>query len=624
MSSAHPPVPYGIGNFSVLRRDRFFYVDKTRFIRPLEHERFAFFVRPRRFGKSLWLTMLDAYYNRAAAGAFETAFAGTDIGENPTADHNRYVVLYFDFSAFKQALASLEENIEEYCQLHVQDALRRNRDLFDEEARRAILGPRSVNGQLNALFLHVRDRGIPLCVLIDEYDNFANTILSEQGADAYDSCTHGGGFYRNFFATLKAGTTEAGCIERLFVTGVSPVTMDDVTSGFNIGANLSLRPQFNAMLGFTEDEVREVLRIYSEAGALTESPDQALDTMREWYDGYRFSEDAPADVYNTDMVLYYLKESIALGGPPRRLIDRNVRVDYGKLRHLLVVSHNAAEKQRLARGGDVLNGNFDLLRRVVAEETAACELRNGFPLRELDRRENFLSLLHCFGLLSIRGSREGQPVLGIPNQTVRQLMYRILRDAYGRCSSTWRRRWRDTPASATTWMARRWCRGFWPRIWRRPITSCSTPSTNWAAATRTSSWSRTRWRIRKPGTATCWSSSTSSAARAQSGSLPWGARRPRRSSAIWTTTPCASAGPACASSAWRWSTTAGSLRSPKRSKPLREWRAKRRRLARVKSLQQPAAPRFHPRCNPRHSISHPCARLGPAWSPALGTRRRTF
>ena len=433
MSSAHPPVPplpYGIGNFGVLRRDRFFYVDKTRFIRPLEHERFAFFVRPRRFGKSLWLTMLDAYYNRAAAGAFETAFAGTDIGESPTADHNRYVVLYFDFSAFKQALASLEENFEEYCQLHVQDALRRNRDLFDDEARRAILGPRSVNGQLNALFLHVRDRGIPLCVLIDEYDNFANTILSEQGADAYDSCTHGGGFYRNFFATLKAGTTEAGCIERLFVTGVSPVTMDDVTSGFNIGANLSLRPQFNAMLGFTEDEVREVLRIYSEAGALTESPDQALDTMREWYDGYRFSEDAPADIYNTDMVLYYLKESIALGGPPRRLIDRNVRVDYGKLRHLLVVSRNAAEKQRLAHGGDVLNGNFDLLRRVVAEETAACELRDGFPLRELDRRENFLSLLHCFGLLSIRGSREGQPVLGIPNQTVRHLMYRILRDAY--------------------------------------------------------------------------------------------------------------------------------------------------------------------------------------------------
>ena len=413
-----------------MRRDRFFYVDKTRFIRPLEHERFAFFVRPRRFGKSLWLTMLDTYYNRAAAGAFEAAFAGTDIGESPTADHNRYVVLYFDFSAFKQALASLEENFEEYCQLHVQDALRRNRDLFDEEARRAILGPRSVNGQLNALFLHVRDRGIPLCVLIDEYDNFANTILSEQGADAYDSFTHGGGFYRNFFATLKAGTTEAGCIERLFVTGVSPVTMDDVTSGFNIGANLSLRPQFNAMLGFTEDEVRKVLRIYSEAGALAENPDQALDTMREWYDGYRFSEDAPADIYNTDMVLYYLKESIALGSPPRRLIDRNVRVDYGKLRHLLVVSRNAAEKQRLARGGDVLNGNFDLLRRVVAEETAACELRDGFPLRELDRRENFLSLLHCFGLLSIRGSREGQPVLGVPNQTVRQLMYRILRDAY--------------------------------------------------------------------------------------------------------------------------------------------------------------------------------------------------
>ena len=464
MSARYMPIPYGIANFRVLRRDGFYYVDKTRFVRELEKVRFAFFVRPRRFGKTLWLTMLDAYYDRAVADEFETVFAGTDIGDNPTANHSRYVVLYFDFSAIKQALPTLEAEFEGYCALHVEDAMRRNKDLFDEETRRRINALPSIQQKLEALFLYVRDHRIPLYVLIDEYDNFANTILSEQGAEAYHSFTHSGGFhgkdrserqratgcsleggrgwakrraarpgigafYRNFFGTLKAGAAQTGGIERLFVTGVSPVTMDDVTSGFNIATNISLRAQFNEMLGFSEREVRAMVEAYRRHDALAQDVDVALDTMREWYDGYRFSEGATQDVYNTDMVLYYLDESIATGKPPARLIDRNVRVDYGKLRHLLIVSRQQAEKER--RSGAVeLNGNFDLLREVVAEEGAECDLQDGFPLRELGKRENFLSLLHCFGLLSIRGDAEGRPRLGIPNQTVKRLMYGILRDAY--------------------------------------------------------------------------------------------------------------------------------------------------------------------------------------------------
>ena len=428
MSDSHPPIPYGLGHFPTVRRDGFYYVDKTRFVRTLEKVRFAFFVRPRRFGKTLWLTMLDAYYNRNVADDFEAVFAGTDIGANPTANRSRYVVLYFDFSAMKQALPTLESEFEGYCAIQLEDALERNRDLFDEAARRDILAEHSIGAKLAALFQHVRDHDIPLYVLIDEYDNLANTILSEPGAEADRAFTGGGGFYHSFFGTLKAGTAEGG-IERLFVTGVSPVTMDGVTGGFNIAANISQRPEFNEMLGFTEGEAQVMLETYRKAGAIREEVEEALATMREWYSGYRFAETAREDLYNTNMVLYYLNQSIALGHSPEQMIDRNVPVDYGKLRHL-IVSRKQAEKERARRGAVLLNGNFDLLRQVIEDEGAECDLRDGFPLRELGKRENFLSLLHCFGLLSIRGKVEGRPRLGIPNQTVKRLNYGILRDAY--------------------------------------------------------------------------------------------------------------------------------------------------------------------------------------------------
>ncbi len=411
-----PAIPYGFAYFKGIRREGCLYVDKTRFLHALEQERFVFFIRPRRFGKTCWLSMLESYYDRTEAGDFAAVFAGTDIGANPTPNRSRYVVLRFNFSAFNDALETLEREFEEYCTMRLTDALENNPDLFPGSALERILAPSSVNGRLNALFLHAGRSGIPLYVLIDEYDNFANTILAHQGADAYHSFTHGGGFYRNFFATLKAGT-ENGSIERLFVTGVSPITMDDVTSGFNIGANLSLRPAFNEMLGFTEHEVRDMLETYRDLGVFDQDPEATLDTMREWYDGYRFATAAGNAVYNTDLVLYYLKHSLPNEPGPDNLIDANVRIDYGKLRHLLTV-------------GQRLNGNFDLLREVIAEGRADSEIVDSFPLARLAERENFLSLLHYFGLLSIRGVTAETPRLGIPNQTVRRLMYGYLRDAY--------------------------------------------------------------------------------------------------------------------------------------------------------------------------------------------------
>ena len=415
----HPRIPYGQADFRRIRLRKWLYVDKTRFLRRLEREDYVFLIRPRRFGKSLWVSLLENYYDRFWADDFDATFAGTDIGRDPTEEQSRYVTLRFNFSMVNDKLETLESEFETYCMIELRGRLRRHPDLFPEAAVRDILAPPSIANKLSELFQYAGDHDIPLYVLIDEYDNFANTVLAHHGAEAYEDFTHGGGFFRNFFATLKGGADRSGGgLERLFITGVSPVTMDDVTSGFNIGTNISLEPDFNEMVGFTDAEVRRLVETYREHGVFDQDADEAMALMGEWYNGYRFAEDADTDLYNTDMVLYYLKHSIPNRSVPTYLIDTNVRIDYGKLRHLLVV-------------GRQLNGNFDLLREVIGEGRKDLpRIQPGFPLKQLTDRQNFLSLLHYFGLLSIRAVVDGMPRLAIPNQTVKQLMYGYLRDGY--------------------------------------------------------------------------------------------------------------------------------------------------------------------------------------------------
>ena len=453
-----PPIPYGMADFSAIRGEGFLYVDKTRFLRDLENERHVFLLRPRRFGKSCWVSILQHYYDRARKDRFERLFTGLDIGNDPTANRSQYAVLRLNFSAVGKDISILQENFEAHCDTWLRAMLRTNADLFPAELVRDILAPRTTGTRLDELFARAGEIGVRLYLLIDEYDNFANTILAGEGQAAYHNMTHGSGWFRDFFATLKAGT-ESGNLERLFITGVSPVTMDDVTSGFNIGTNISFDATYNQMVGFTEEEVCDLVAMYRNKGVFDQEPEAAMAVMREWYNGYRFAEDAEEDMYNTDMVLYYLKHSIPNKRGPGNLIDSNVRVDYIKLRHLVVVNRDATlAAQRAAEAGtrasadtDVdaepprrvsnsaelrdakalgTNGNFDVLRQVIAEGRVDSYLTPSFPVEQLGQRENFLTLLHCFGLFSIRGMVEGRPRLGIPNQTVRRLMYGYLRDAY--------------------------------------------------------------------------------------------------------------------------------------------------------------------------------------------------
>ena len=453
-----PPIPYGMADFRAIREEGYLYVDKTRFVRDMEDDRHVFLLRPRRFGKSCWVSILQHYYDRTRKDNFEALFAGTDIGREPTANRSRYAVLRLNFSAFSKELATLQENFEEYCDTRLHGMLTDNADVFPEEVAQRILSRRNTGARLNALFLHAEKLGVRLCLLIDEYDNFANIILAGEGLAAYNAITHGGGWFRDFFATLKEGT-ESGNLERLFITGVSPVTMDDVTSGFNIGTNISFRAKYNDIVGFTEAEVRSLVEMYRELGVFDEDADATLAVMREWYNGYRFAKGATEDVYNTNMVLYYLDRSIPNDEGPEDLVDANVRIDYGKLRHLVLVNRDAAlaaeraadakalggaaptadaePPRRISNRDELLdaetiglNGNFDVLREVIAEGRVDGELQPSFPMDQLGQRENFLTLLHCFGLLSIRDVVDGRTRLGVPNQTVRRLMYGYLRDAY--------------------------------------------------------------------------------------------------------------------------------------------------------------------------------------------------
>ena len=457
-SKPFPRIPYGVADFRTIRREGLLYVDKTRFVRDLEDERHVFLLRPRRFGKSCWVSILEHYYDRTRKSNFNALFDGTAIGCEPTENRSQYAVLRLNFSAFSKRPSTLEKRFEGHCLTRLRGMLEANADLFPKELTQRILSPPAIDGRLGELFLHAERLGVRLYLLIDEYDNFANTILAGEGEAEYRRLTHGGGFFRDFFATVKTGT-ESGCLERLFITGVSPVTMDDVTSGFNIGTNISFDAAYNQMVGFTEEEVEGLVRMYADLGVLDRERGAALEVMREWYNGYRFAKDAADDMYNTNMVLYYLKHSIPNKQGPDYLIDNNVRVDYAKLRHLVLVNRDAAlaaeraaiaeagvgdrrtvsvdAPRRVSYGAELLdaktlglNGNFDVLREVIAEGQLETDLPPSFPMEQLGEREHFLTLLHCFGLLSVQGAVDGRVRLGMPNQTVRRLMYGYLRDAY--------------------------------------------------------------------------------------------------------------------------------------------------------------------------------------------------
>lgn len=412
-------IPYGLADYRRMRQDNSYYVDKTHFIPLLEAQPyFLFLIRPRRFGKSLWLSVLQYYYDVNHKADFAALFGGTYIGDHPTPERNNYLILFLNFAVVNPDLRYIEASFEDNGRALVEDFLIRYASYFDAAQSQEILALPTFEAQLRRIFLHANREQLKIYLLIDEYDNFANTILTTAGQEAYHTLTHGGGFFRYFFNLLKGATAgQLAGLARLFITGVSPITMDDVTSGFNIGDNISLETQFNEMIGFTEAEVRAMLSYYQQAGALTVDEDLCFDTMSTWYNHYRFAKQSQTQLFNSDLVLYFIKQAIREKSIPDRLIDQNVRIDYSKLRHLVTIDKR-------------LNGNFSQLRTIIENNETVSDIALSFPLERLINHENFVSQLFYFGLLSFAGERAGRPLLRIPNRTIQDLMYSYIRDSF--------------------------------------------------------------------------------------------------------------------------------------------------------------------------------------------------
>lgn len=402
-------IPYGVADFVSVRERNLYYVDKTMYLKELEAQPDSlFFIRPRRFGKSLFISMMQAYYDKLMVSEFDRLFGDLWVGQHPTPLKNRYQVLYLDFSQVGGSIDQLERNFEEYCNIQLDAFVRRYAADYSPEVKEKCLSSTNMSSKLSLLSTEAKERRIPRYLIIDEYDNFTNVVLNEQGEAVYHAITHADGFYRDLFKKFK------GNFERIFLTGVSPVTLDDLTSGFNIGWHLSTNPRFDKMLGFSTEDVRAMLTYYKGVGRLPANSDveAMIAEMRPWYDNYCFAKEClqgEARVFNCDMVLYYLSHYIDAGCPPEQMLDPNTKTDYNKLKKLLQF--------------DKLDGDRRSLIQQIAEEgEIIAELYESFPARMLTDSKIFPSLLFYYGMLTIVGTYGDMLVLGIPNNNVRSLI----------------------------------------------------------------------------------------------------------------------------------------------------------------------------------------------------------
>ena len=413
-------IPYGMMNFAVIRRDDCYYVDKTRFIPIIEDaDKFFFFIRPRRFGKSLTVSMLQHYYDIAAKDKFDALFGDLYIGKYPTRDRNSYLVLYLNFSGIVGELHNYRKGLDAHCQTMFDYFCDIYADYLPQGIKEKLDAKEGAVEQFEYLFTECNKTGQRIYLFIDEYDHFTNAILADpESLHRYTNETHGEGYLRAFFNKVKAGTYSS--IERCFITGVSPVTMDDLTSGFNIGTNYSLSPKFNEMIGFTEEEVRQMLTYYSTTSHFNHTVDELLDIMQPWYDNYCFAQGRYGEttMYNSNMVLYFIKNYLDNDGKaPQNMIESNIRVDYEKLRMLIRKDKEFAH-------------DASIIQTLVSQGYITGDLKESFPAVNITTPDNFVSLLYYFGMLTISGTYEGKTKLTIPNQVVREQLYAYLLSTY--------------------------------------------------------------------------------------------------------------------------------------------------------------------------------------------------
>lgn len=409
-------VPYGVADFATVIEQNLYYVDKTMFIPELEKQpRNLFFIRPRRFGKSIFLSMLYSYYDCMQSHKFQSLFGNLWIGQHPTPLQGKYQVLFLDFSQITGNIDKLETKFNSYLSINLDAFVRQYSEYYQAEMEE-ILAQEDFEEKMELIFKAAKAHQYHLYLIIDEYDNFTNVILNERGENVYHAITHADGFYRDVFKKFK------GNFERIFMMGVSPVTLDDVTSGFNIGWNISIKPEFDEMLGFSTTDVVEMFTYYKEHGSIPVDSDidAIVNDMKPWYDNYCFAEEAlkkKTRMFNCDMVLYYLHNYMDNGCSPRQMIDPNTRTDYGKMKKLLQFDKLDGERK-------------GIIRKIAEEEQIVTQLYESFSAYQIPKAEIFPSLLFYYGMLTIKGTRGSKLILGIPNNNVRKQYYGYLEEEY--------------------------------------------------------------------------------------------------------------------------------------------------------------------------------------------------
>ena len=393
-------LPYGISNYEELIEDGYYYADKTMYIEQLENipEKRIMFLRPRKFGKTLFTSTLENYYDLKKVDKFEKLYGNTYIGKNPTKLKNRYHILKFNFSGIdttneettikgfrKEVASSIKLFVEKYgMDFYVNN---------DDEAE-------NILDNLIKAF-NIQKEGEKIYVIIDEYDHFANELLGFN-PNQFKSLVSKNGKVRKWYEILKKGTESV--IDRIFITGVAPITLDSLTSGFNIGTDITQDESFNEMMGFTEQELRKIME---EQEISKEKQEEILPIMRENYDGYRFSINGKEKIYNSNMCLYFLNRYIRFNRMPTELIDMNIASDYSKLGKMLDLC-KGEEREKV-------------IEKTVSGEGIVSEITQKFnPAIEFTEKD-LVSMLYYLGYLTIAGEVFEKPELKVPNRVMKEI-----------------------------------------------------------------------------------------------------------------------------------------------------------------------------------------------------------
>ena len=393
-------MPYGISNYEELVTENYYYVDKTKYIEKLEElpEKRIMFLRPRKFGKTLFTSVLENYYDKNKIDSFEKLYGNTYIGKNPTKLKNSYCILRFNFSGINT------EN-EETTMKGFKEKVTISIDGFTKKyGIEFYINPdQTVEGITRSLIeaFKIQKPEEKIYIIIDEYDHFANELLGFN-PEQFRNLVSKNGKVRKWYEILKEGTETV--VDRIFITGVAPITLDSLTSGFNIGKDISQDVRFNEMMGFT---IEELVQILNNEEIPVEEQEKILPIMKENYDGYKFSMKAKSEIYNSNMCLYFLSEYSWSKEVPEDLIDVNIASDYNKVGKML----------NLCKG----ENRLEILRKTVQGEPIINKIVKKFnPAIEFTEND-MISMLYYLGYLTISGELVGIPELTIPNKVMKEI-----------------------------------------------------------------------------------------------------------------------------------------------------------------------------------------------------------